>query len=233
MKMTSTAGALALAVIAGGAWFYGQEQGQVAGPEFTLPMAANAQEASAPAAEEAEEYVVQDMVLGAEDAPVTVIEYASYTCPHCATFHENVFKDVKANYIDTGKVKFVYREVYFDKFGMWGSMIARCGDDTNRFFGITDMLFKTQGTWARAGSEAAIADELRKVGRLAGLGNEQLDACLTDGGKLRALVGWYKENAEEHGIDSTPSFIINGEKVSNMNYADFSAYLDEQLAAAE
>ena len=84
------------------------------------------------------------MTLGAEDAPVEVIEYASFTCPHCANFHETVFDQLKANYIDTGKVKFTYREVYFDKYGMWASLIARCGDDPDRFFGITDMLYSTQ-----------------------------------------------------------------------------------------
>lgn len=231
MKMVQTAGALALVALAGGAWFYTQEQA-VQGPQFTLPGAAIAQESDA-AAEEAEAYVVQEMTLGAEDAPVEVIEYASYTCPHCASFHQNVFKDIKANYIDTGKVKFTYREVYFDKFGMWASMIARCGGDTQRFFGITEMMYQGQSTWARAGSEAAIADELRKIGRLAGIEKDELDACLSDGDKLRALVGWYQENATADGIDSTPSFIINGEKASNMNYADFSARLDEELAKAE
>ncbi|WP_245897799.1 DsbA family protein [Pseudoprimorskyibacter insulae] len=181
-------------------------------------------------AQDAEAPVIEDMVLGNPDAAVEVIEYASYTCPHCANFHKTVFKDLKANYIDTGKIKFVYREVYFDKYGMWASMIARCGGP-EKFFGITDMIYKTQSDWARAGSDAAIADALRKIGLLAGIEKDELEACLTDGDKLRALVGWYQENAQRDDITSTPSFIVDGKKQSNMNYADFSALLDEALGA--
>ena len=96
------------------------------------------------------------------DAPVEVVEYASFTCPHCANFHDTVYDQLKANYIDTGKIKFTYREVYFDKYGMWGSMIARC--EPTRFFGISDLLYDEQADWARAGSDGAIADALRKIG---------------------------------------------------------------------
>lgn len=171
---------------------------------------------------------IQDMVLGDPDAPVEVIEYASFTCPHCANFHTSVFKDLKTNYIDTGKVKFIYREVYFDKYGMWASMIARCGGP-EKYFGIVDMIYKSQGTWSRAGSDAAIADELRKIGLLAGISKDELEACLTDGEQLRALVEWYQANATRDEINSTPSFLVNGTKQSNMNYADFSALLDKEL----
>ena len=93
---------------------------------------------------------IVDMAIGDENAPVTIIEYASYTCPHCATFHQGPFKKLKADYIDTGKVRFIYREVYFDRYGLWASMIARCGGP-EKFFGITDLIFAGQSTWARAG----------------------------------------------------------------------------------
>lgn len=172
---------------------------------------------------------IQDMVLGNPDATVEVIEYASYTCPHCASFHSNAFKQLKESYIDSGKIKFVYREVYFDKYGMWASMIARC--EPAKFFGITDMIYGTQSDWARAGSDGAIADALRKIGLLAGIDKDQLETCLTDGEKLRALVGWYQENASRDDITSTPSFVINGKKYSNMSFADFSEILDEQLGS--
>lgn len=174
--------------------------------------------------------VIEDMFIGNPDATVEVVEYASFTCPHCANFHKTVFKDLKANYIDTGKIKFIYREVYFDKYGMWGSMIARCGGQ-EKFFGIVNMLYAGQAEWSRAGSDAAIADELRKVGLLAGLEKAELDACLTDADQLRALVGWYQENAARDDVNSTPTFLINGKKYSNMNYADFSAILDDKLGA--
>jgi len=169
---------------------------------------------------------IQEMSLGNPDAPVTVIEYASYTCPHCASFHQGTYKDLKEDYIDSGKINFVYREVYFDRYGLWASAIARCAETPASFFGITDMLYKTQSTWARAGDPAAIVEELRKLGRLAGLNGDTLEACLQDGQKLRTLVAWYQENADEHGIRSTPSFVINGQTYSNMAYDEMKRIID-------
>lgn len=171
---------------------------------------------------------VIEMVTGSEDAPVTIIEYASFTCPHCATFHENQLKQIKANYIETGKVKFVFREVYFDRFGLWASMVARCGGQ-EKFFGMTDLLMKGQKDWARAGDPVAIAGELRKVGRLAGLGEDQVQACLKDEAKAKSLVAWYQANATMDDIESTPSFVINGKKYSNMSYGDFADVLDSLI----
>jgi protein-disulfide isomerase len=172
---------------------------------------------------------VVEMALGDPDAPVTVVEYASFTCPHCATFHQGTFKDIKANYIDTGKVRFIYREVYFDRFGLWAAMVARCGGE-DRYFGIADMLYDQQREWTASGDPATIADNLRRIGRTAGLTDEQVDACLQDREMAEAMVALYQENAERDGIDSTPSFMINGTKYSNMSYADFAAVLDEELA---
>ena len=172
---------------------------------------------------------VVEMQLGDPDAPVTVIEYASYTCPHCARFHEGTYKQLKADYIDTGKVNFVYREVYFDRFGLWASAIARCAGTPESFFGITNMLYASQAEWSRAGGgdPAAIVEELRKVGRLAGLGNETLEGCLQDADNLRTLVAWYQQNAEADGINSTPSFVINGTKYNNMAYDEMVRVIAE------
>ncbi|WP_439141489.1 DsbA family protein [Planktotalea sp.] len=177
----------------------------------------------------AQESEIPDMVQGSADAKVEIIEYASFTCPHCASFHAGPYKDLKKDYIDTGKVKFVYREVYFDRFGLWASMIARCAGP-DRFFGMTDLIYKEQSLWSRAGDPAAIVAELRKIGLKGGLDNDTLDACLEDADNAQALVAWYQENAERDNIRSTPSFLINGEPYSNMNYADFSAIIDEKLA---
>lgn len=177
----------------------------------------------------AEESDIVDMVQGNADAKVEIIEYASLTCPHCATFHAGPYKDLKKDYIDTGKVKFVFREVYFDRFGLWGSMIARCAGP-DRFFGMTDLIFKEQSNWARAGEPAAIVAELRKLGLKGGMSEETLDACLEDADNAQALVGWYQANAERDNVRSTPSFLINGEPYSNMNYADLSAIIEEKLA---
>lgn len=227
MKRHLSAVALAAVIVVGGWWVAGQ--GSAPGAAITLPGAASAQQASETETEsEASSVEIVEMTQGAEDALIEVIEYASYTCPHCAAFHEDVLPQLKEDYIDTGKVKFVYREVYFDKYGMWASLVARCGGE-EKFFGITDMIYDTQDEWSRAGSDAAIADELRKIGRMAGLDNDQLESCLTDSTKLRALVEWYQANAEEHGVRSTPTFVIDGETHSNMSYADFTEILDERL----
>jgi protein-disulfide isomerase len=171
---------------------------------------------------------IEDMILGDPDAPITMIEYASYTCPHCGSFHQNTYPQLKADYIDTGKVKFIFREVYFDRFGLWASMVARCGGQ-DRFFGITDLMFKTQGDWTRAGDASVIVEELRKIGRLAGLNNETLESCLQNEDQAKALVAWYQENAARDDINSTPSFIINGRKYANMGYAEMQEVLDGLL----
>ena len=192
------------------------------GSEFDLPYAASAEEAS-----EAIKSIAE-MVQGDQDAPIEMIEYASFTCPHCATFHADVYPKLKINYIDKGLVKFIYREVYFDKYGMWASMIARCAG-ADRFFGMTDQIYRKQSNWARAESDVAIVTQLRKIGLLAGLDESQLSACLQDGVKLRALVEWYSVNAKRDEIKSTPTLIINGEKHSNQSYEQLTEILDEIL----
>ena len=209
-------------------------------PELPLlPQSANAQEAAAPtetvetveAAEPAEAPQVFEMVLGSPDAPVEVIEYASFTCPHCATFHRNTMPQIKANYIDTGLVRFVYREVYFDRFGLWAGMVARCAGP-DRYFGIVDLIYERQATWTQ-GAPGAVAENLRQIGRVAGLSTEQLDACLTDAAMAEALIANYEANMEVHDIPGTPHFVIDGEMHSNMSYADFAAILDARVAAAQ
>lgn len=172
---------------------------------------------------------VWEIALGPADAKVTLTEYASYTCPHCATFHANVFKDLKRDYIDTGKIRFVYREVYFDRYGLWAAMVARCGGEM-RYFGIQDMLYAQQREWSGAGDPLLIVEALRKIGLTAGLTKEQLDVCLSDGAMAEALVAKFQKDAEADKIDSTPSLVINGEKFGNMAYADLKAILDKKLA---
>ncbi len=194
---------------------------------FELPFAASAQSADA---ETADKRPIEEMVIGDPDAPLTIIEYASFTCPHCASFHEKTYWDLKKNYIDTGKIKFVFREIYFDKYGIWASMIARCAGP-KKFFGLTDMLLSSQRTWARAGDDLAVVTELSKVARLAGMEEEQIQSCLRDGDKIKALVAWYKDNATADGVRSTPSFIIDGQLYSNMDYTEFSKLLDEKLGS--
>lgn len=169
------------------------------------------------------------MIQGNPDAAVEVIEYASYTCPHCANFHANQYQSLKANYIDTGKIRFVYREVYFDRPGLWASMIARCPEDTNFFFGITEVLYEKQREWLGSGDPATIVQDLRTVAKTAGLDDAALDACLSDGPKAESLFTWYQDNADRDGVTGTPSFMIDGEKYSNMGYDEFANILDEKI----
>ncbi len=179
--------------------------------------AANAQGTSA----------IEEMTLGDAGAPVNVVEYASYTCPHCADFHNNTFKAFKADYIDTGKVFFTYREVFFDRYGLWASMIARCAG-SDRYFGVADVLFQTQGEWARQADPAAVATSLKRIGAQAGLAPEALDACLNDADMAQSLVAWYEANAAEDGVQSTPSFLINGEiHAGNMPLDQLGALIAE------
>jgi protein-disulfide isomerase len=218
---------IAIVVIAGAAGvFFANNNSQSASNDAASALlgAANAQTA----AEDVDISGIVEMVQGNPDAAVEIIEYASYTCPHCGAFHTGPYKQLKADYIDTGKIKFVYREVYFDRYGLWASAIARCGGP-DKFFGISDMLYKEQQLWSRAGDPAAIIGELRKIGLLAGLENEQLETCLQDADKLQSLVAWYQINADRDGIRSTPSFLINGQLHSNMSYTDMAEIIEAEL----
>ncbi len=179
-------------------------------------------------AQDADTSQVTEMTMGSADAKVTIIEYASFTCPHCANFHKGPLKELKADYIDTDKVHFIYRDVYFDRFGLWASMVARCGGE-EKFFGISDMLYEQQREWTN-GQPAEIAENLRRIGKVAGIEPDALDACLNDEAKAKALVAWYQENAEAHEVNSTPTLIINEQKYSNMAYDELKGIIDEKLA---
>jgi protein-disulfide isomerase len=181
------------------------------------------------AADDADSKAVKEMTLGAEDAKVTIVEYASFTCPHCANFHKTVFQQLKTNYVDSGKVRFVMRDVYFDQYGLWASMLARC-DGGDKYFGLSAMIYSRQKEWIGNGEPAVIADNLRKLGKLAGMEDATMDACLQDQEMAKSLVAAYRENATRDEINATPSFIINGKKYSNMTYDDFAATIDKLLA---
>lgn len=218
--------ALALIVAAGlGLWF-SQAPNIPGQTSLDTGMTAVAQEAAATNAELPE---IADLIIGNPESKVVLTEYASYTCPHCANFHASVFKDLKRDYIDTGKIKFVYREVYFDRYGLWASIVARCGGDM-RYFGIQDILYSSQKEWAGSDDPATVVENLRRIGRTAGMEDQQLDACLNDGAKAQAMVNKFQADTAADNIDSTPSFVLNGTKHSNMNYADMKALLDAELA---
>ncbi|WP_270732535.1 DsbA family protein [Shimia sp. Alg240-R146] len=213
--------AVVVLAVAGGAYWLNTQQGPIAGVTQIEPVSSDGADVDTSG--------VVEMVMGADDAKVTIVEYASFTCPHCASFHSQVLKPLKAEFVDTGKVKFIFRDVYFDRFGLWASMVARCGGQ-EKFFGIADILMSTQAEWSRAGDPTAIAGALRKTGRLAGLDDDTLQACLQDEDKAKALVGWYQENAAADDVSATPTLIIDGEKYSNMSYAALKELIEEKLA---
>lgn len=172
---------------------------------------------------------IVDFGIGPMDAKVKVVEYASFTCPHCAQFHADVYPKIKADFIDTGKIRFEYREVYFDRYGLWAGMIARCGGEM-RYFGISDLLFDTQKEWAASDDPVVVSENLKKIGRSAGLEDAAMDACMQDKATAEAMLAHYQTNFAADGIEGTPTFMINGEKHSNMAYEDFKAILDAELA---
>ena len=174
------------------------------------------------------EPVMGDIVLGDDAAPVTVIEYASFTCPHCARFHINTWPQFKAAYVDTGKVRFILREVYFDRYGLWASMVARCGG-ADAFYPLADQFLRKQSAWATV-ADNLIGGEIQKIGRLNGLSAEQLSACMSDQEYAKALVEAYQEHATADDVSSTPTFLINGEKYpGNMPFEEIAALVDAQL----
>ncbi|MFD1880259.1 DsbA family protein [Paracoccus pacificus] len=190
---------------------------------------APADQATAPAATPA---ILPDHVLGSETAPVTVVEYASFTCPHCAAFNKDVWPKMKAEYVDTGKVKFIQREVYFDQFGLWAGVLANCAP-AEKYYPISDMLFEEQKTWIGDGQPQSIADNLKKIGIKAGLTNEQMDACFADKAKVEQLIATFQKNAGDDKVNATPSFFIGGQAVSNGPWEDIKKVIDEKLAAAK
>ena len=170
-----------------------------------------------------------DFSLGSPDAKVKMVEYASFTCPHCAHFHDTVFGQLKKDYIDTGKVHFTLREVYFDRYGLWAALIARCGGEM-KYFGIHDMLFAKQAEWAASDDPAVVVENLKTLGRSAGLEDAAMEACLNDQAKAEALITQFKTNFEADGVEGTPTLFINGTKYSNMAYEDLKPILDAELA---
>ena len=172
--------------------------------------------------------VIEDIVLGDPNAPVTIIEYASFTCPHCKNFHEGTFKKLKKNYIDEGKVKFILRDVFFDRYGLWAAMVARC-DNTEKFYGIVEEIFRRQAEWTKGEEDVQIANNLRKIGLSIGMDSDTIGECLSDGEMAQALVNEYQKNAEKDKISSTPSFLINGEKMKKSSYDEFVNKIEEHL----
>lgn len=151
----------------------------------------------------------KEHIVGNADAPITLIEYASYTCPHCADFHNDILPQIKKDFVDTGKVKVIFRDFPFEQIGATAAMLSRCVEPS-RFDGFNSLLMQQQANWVSAKDPI---QALFKLAKLAGLSQENIDACLADEKLLDKIIAVRKEAMDTHGFNSTPSFLINGEKV--------------------
>ena len=176
---------------------------------------------------------IQDFGIGDTAAKVVIDEYLSFTCPHCRRFHDEVYPKLKGDYIDKGLVRLNYHEVYFDKYGLWGAMLARCGGEM-RYIGIVDMLYDKQTDWAGTDDPTVAVDQLKKIGVIAGLDEATADACLKDQTTAQALVAHYQSSIAtafpNDSFKGTPSFIMNGATSGNMAYEDLKKIIDDDLA---
>lgn len=166
-----------------------------------------------------------DKPMGKDDAKVTIVEYASMTCPHCAHFAETTFPELKSKYIDTGKARYILREFPFDPRAEAGFMLARCSGDN--YYPMVDVLFRQQQNWATVDN---VKDALLQLSKLAGFTQESFDKCLTDQALLDQVRAVQKRGADEFKIDSTPTFFINGKTYKGaLSIEEMSAIIDPLL----
>ena len=170
-----------------------------------------------------------EMSKGNSNAPVVLVEYASLTCPACAAFHKNVYPQLNEEYIKTGKIKFIHREIYFDKAGLWAALTARCTNVVNHYFGMIDLLYSEQAKWSRSESSDKIVDALLKISAKSGIEKAKAISCLEDQEKALNLVNEFQIYVDKDAIESTPTFIINGKKYANRSYDELKKIIDKEL----
>lgn len=190
-----------------------------------LPIAGAAVAQNAIATSVAKPVSLPDMALGQPAASITIVEYSSLTCPHCAAFAENVFPMLQSKYIDTGKVRFVSREFPLDIKAAAASMLARCvgNGDVARYFDAVGQLFKQQGPLV-----SRSVDTLNAIGDHFGMNEAAVEACVKDQALLDKITADQKFAVEELKVDATPTFFINGEMLKGaMSFEE----LDKKLSA--
>ncbi len=163
-------------------------------------------------------------IVGDPEAPVTIIEYASMTCPHCRTFHKDVYPEIKEKYIDTGMAKLYFREFPFDPAAAAAFMLAQCAGE-DKYFTMIDVLFDKQATW-KSGN---VVEELFKISKLAGFTQETFNACLKNQELLDNVLAIQKKAAEDYGVNATPTFFINGTKYAGNMSAEAMGEVIESL----
>jgi protein-disulfide isomerase len=153
-----------------------------------------------------------DRVLGDNNAPVTIIEYVSMTCPHCADFHTAIFAQLKKDYIDTGKVKFIMRDLPWDNMALGIAKVARCADP-NQFYMLTGAFLKTQKNWLRSADPLA---EIKKIARLAGMDDVKVEQCLKDADLHEEVLASKRIAREVLNVRGTPTLFVNGELLNGV-----------------
>lgn len=168
------------------------------------------------------EQALSERAIGAEDAPVTIVEYFSLTCSHCAEFHESTYPALKEKYIDTGKVRFVFRDFPLDRVALPAAVMARCVDP-KRYPGVISVLLESQAQWAGAQNPL---EPLSQIGRLAGLSEDQFDACIASEAVINGVLT-SRQEASRAGVNSTPSFLVNGKLYpGGRSIEEFSEIID-------
>ena len=168
----------------------------------------------------------QEQILGDPDAPVTIIEYASLTCPHCADFHNDVLPALKERYIAPGKVRLIYRDFPLDQTALAAAALAHCAGP-ERYFSMLDALFETQSKWARADDPIAA---LKRLGKLGGLTEQEMAACFADQELTDAILSERLAGQNEYDIGSTPTFIIDGKAYpGSRDVEEFGELIDPLL----
>jgi protein-disulfide isomerase len=199
-------GAVAVVAIAAGVWFGTRP------PAPGLPPAAVA---ATPDKSQLLKVQPNDHVMGDPNAPITLLEYASLTCPHCAAFHTQILPEIKKKWIDTGKVKLVYRDFPLDQVAAKAAQIAECAPK-DRYFGVIDLIFRGQQQWATASDPIS---ELGKPLRIAGLGEKEIKDCLANDAKANEVIADYK-GGEVLGVNSTPTLFIDGKQYQGARSVD-------------
>jgi protein-disulfide isomerase len=191
---------------------------------FRLISAAMAQSAS----DVAKPVSLPDMALGPADAKVTITEFASMTCPHCAAFNADVFPKLKSEYIDTGKIRYIFREYPLDVKATAGSMLARCiaNGDPGKYFAVVDLLFRQQADWVMKNT----TDTLIRIGKQAGFSQDQVEKCLSDSDLLNKIGADQAYGTTVLKVDSTPTFFVNGERLKGeTSLEEFKKKIDPLL----
>jgi protein-disulfide isomerase len=180
-------------------------------------------------ADEVPQITPNDRVQGNPNAPITVFEFFSFTCPHCADFAANTFPEVKKNWIDPGKVKWVYRDYPLDRNALKAAMVARCAPP-DRYPGFFETLFAQQANWGMMDDPAPA---LKRIALLGGITAEQFDKCINDDAMSKSIVAAEYDAQKKYGVDSTPTFFVNGKKaVGEMPYDQFAKLLAGEGDAA-